>query len=337
MVLETEGGDCKVTEIISINSDFKELAPSVVTIIPANKRRFLRNTMIVSLAYFFYFTGFWSLTNLQSTMNAEGGMGIDSQAAIYLCSMVSCFFPELLIEKFGTKNTYIVTLLLSLPYLAANFRLRWDAMMITSVLYGLVSGPYNAALSCYVDEMSSRYAAVSGESLENVESTFFGVYIFFSEFTQVVGNVIAYYSLVAGRPANLQNFSAECGIHFDPTADNGTNSNLAPPSDEDRYILIGSYLILGVLAVVIALFLDPLGNDMKEVRDCRSVSRKVTSAVKHLKKPHQLLLLPLTIFIGMEGPFYSADLTQVSLQLTIVLLTFKQKNSFYIFKCAPNV
>lgn len=312
MVLETVEelpGEGKVIEIPSINNDLKE--PNSNTV-PISKWRFYRNTAIIGTSYFLYFTGFWSLSNFQSTMNNEGGMGVDSQAVIYLCSMASCFFPELVIEKYGTKTTYVVTLLLSLPYIAANFKLRWDTLMATSVLYGLVSGPYNAAVCCYNDEMSSRYAALTGQDIENIEAAFFGLFMFFNEFTQVVGNIIAYFALVQGRPLPPHNFSADskCGIHFDPT-DNSTNTNLEPPSDKDRYILIGTYLLLGVVAVLLSLLADPLRNDVKEVKGCRLVSQKIMSAVKHLKNPHQLLLLPITIFLGIESAFYSADLTEV--------------------------
>ncbi|GIY05243.1 hypothetical protein CEXT_593831 [Caerostris extrusa] len=41
----------------------------------ALRRKSLRNVCVFSFCYFLTFSGFWALTNLQSTMNAEGGLG----------------------------------------------------------------------------------------------------------------------------------------------------------------------------------------------------------------------------------------------------------------------
>lgn len=278
-----------------------------------SKKRVFRNVLILCVTYLLFFTGFWSLTNLQSTMNASQGIGVESQAIIYLCSMASCFLSDLAISKVGCKTTCAIALLLSCPYFAANLYLRWDTMIICSVLYGFASGPLNAAINFYLDEMCVRFKAASGESRENVSAFFFGLFMFFSEFTQVIGNTLSYYIMVKDHPPPPMNFSTdrECGIHFNQFADNVTNSNLDPPSDHDRYMVVGTFLVLGLLGAIGPLFLDPLKNDIKPTDGCRSVMRRISSAARHLKNPHQLLLLPLTIFLGMEGPFYSADFTEV--------------------------
>lgn len=296
-----------------INEDFGHPPPVVVEPTIPDKRRVIRNSVITGLAYFFYFTGFWALSNLESTIIPQQGLGVYSLAAITLCSMVSCFFPELLIAKFGTKTTYVVSIALSVPYIASNFVPRWDTMMISAVLCGLACGPLNAALTCYMDEMAKRFGTSIDEKPEDVEPFFFGLFMFFNEFTQVSGNVIAYYTLKVGRtiPVVNNHTETECGIHFLPGS-NDTNTNLDPPSDQDRYMLIGIFVGLGVLAVVTALLLDPLGNDRKEVKGCYMVMQKVTSAAKRLKKPHQLLLLPITAYLGIESSFYSAEFTRVS-------------------------
>lgn len=304
--------------IPSINSDLGCLVSEKREVVISSKRRILLNLVIVNIAYLLFFTGFWSLSNLESTMNAEQGIGPDSQALIYLCSMISCFLPEIMIERLGCKSTYALALLLSCPYIASNFHLRWDTMMTTAALYGLVSGPLNAALATYIDEMAIRFKAISSESRENIEACIFGFYMFFSESTQITGNVISYIVLQKGKdvpsPSKF-NVTGECGVNFRPS-NNETNSNLSPPSDHDRYILIGIFLALGVTSAFIAIFLEPLKNDIKEVKGCHSVWLKFINAVKHLKNPHQLLLLPLSIYIGIEGSFYGNEVTQVSYDFT---------------------
>lgn len=297
-------------------------------------KRCLRNLFIVSFAYFLFFTGFWSLANLQSTMNAEEGMGPDSQAVIYLCSMVSCFLPQLMVEKFGAKTTYLVSLLLSCPYIAANFHLRWDTLLTTSAIYGLASGPLNAAMVLYIDEMTARYKASVDESKENVKALFFGVNVFFVESTQVLGNVISYYVLEQDKRAHLpSNFSLynECGINFSLENLDNNNTNLLPPSQQERTMLTWVYLLLGVSAVVFAYLMDPLRNDMKTIRGCRTVSETFFGAVRLLKNPHQLLLIPLSIYCGIEGVFYSNEFTEVSRTFYASLFLFHRFSSFKLY------
>lgn len=302
----------KLSEIPCINESMECPVSGRIIISTMSKGRILRNGFFLAFAYFLYFSSFWSLSNLESTMNSDGGVGVDSQAVIYLCSMVSCFLPQLLIDKYGSKRTYILSLMLSIPYIAANFSLRWDTMMVSAVLYGLVSGPLNAALTVYTDEMAIRYKAQVDETQENVEAFFFGFYMLFAELTQVLGNIISYYVLMkdhAPPPVNIS-VATECGVHFRPNFLN--NTNLDPPPLHERYMVTGIFLALGLMGVFVAMLMDPLENDIKEVKGCSSVSRKFTGAIRHMKNPHQLLLLPISIYCGIEGSFYSAEFTQVS-------------------------
>ncbi|KAF8793368.1 UNC93-like protein like [Argiope bruennichi] len=79
--------------------------------------RSLRNLFIFNTCYVLTYTGFWALSNLQSTMNAAGGLGDYSQAVIYVFSMISSLFlPKLLIDKFGCKNILVVGSPLLLQY-----------------------------------------------------------------------------------------------------------------------------------------------------------------------------------------------------------------------------
>lgn len=315
-------------DVVDSESDNSGLQMHVTT----TKKRCIQNLLIISFSYFLFFTGFWSLANLQSTMNAQQGMGPDSQAVIYLCSMVSCLFPQLMVEKFGAKTTYLVAILVSCPYIAANYHLRWDILMTTSVLYGLVSGPLNTAMALYLDEMATRYKASVDESKENVKAFFFGVNVFFAETTQVLGNGLSYYVLEQDKTDPFSNnftMYNECGINFPAEYNNDNNTNLTPPTQEERIVLTTIYLVLGIMAVIFAHFMDPLKNDIKDIRGCETVSKTFFSAIRLLKNPHQLLLIPITIYIGIEGTFYANEFTEVSFILNVSIL----KKLLIFLKC----
>lgn len=280
------------------------------------RRKALVNLFVFSLCYFLVYTGFWALSNLQSTMNAEGGLGEYSQAVIYICSMVSSLFlPKFMIGRFGCRNVLIVGTVICCIYMASNMYLRWDIMIPASVLFGMANGPFIAAQTYYVDEMATRFQTTVQQNREFIMALFFGLYMFFAQNTQIWGNVISYYVLSNHRnDPGLETapVRSDCGIEFLPE-ENLANMNLNPPTEQQRFLLVGIYVAMGLMAAILLRFgLDPLKNDLLEGRRCRTICDRFLSALKRLKNPQQLLLIPLSIYMGMEGPFYTNEVTEVS-------------------------
>lgn len=277
------------------------------------RKRASWNLFIFSISYFLLFTGFWTLSNLQSTMNSLEGIGDYSQAVIYVCSTVSCILlPTFMISKFGCKNILLVGAVTCVISMASNMFLRWDTLMIGSVLYGVANGPFIASQAFYVDEMATRYLeTVDGQS-EFIMALFFGLFMFFAQSTQIWGNLISYYVLRSDRPPPPPLNSTECGMNFRPSV-NDTNRNLDPPTQDQRYLLVGIYVAMGCVAIVVlGIFLEPLKNDLRETKGCRTILDRLLSAFKFLRDPVRILLIPLSVYIGMEGPFYTNEVTQVS-------------------------
>ncbi|GIY48314.1 UNC93-like protein [Caerostris darwini] len=308
------GRDCSPSETtpclldLTVQRDSSNMAANFTS-----RRRILKNLFVVSFGYCLFYSGFWALTNLQSTMNAVSGMGPDSQAVIYGFSMTSSLFlPELTIDRFGCKTVLIGTSFLCLPYIAANIYLRWDSLMVSSALYGLASGPFSAALTVYIDEIALRFERTVDENVECVMSTFFGAFAFSMENTQVWGNALSYFVLKPEShiPSNLNvSLPEDCGIHFDPSA-SATNTNLTPPTAEERYLLVGIFVGMGLLALLLfGLFLDPLKNDIRR-EGCDAIAGRFVSSLRHYRSLHQILLIPLTVLIGIESALYSNEFTQ---------------------------
>lgn len=277
------------------------------------RKRAFWNLFVFSISYFLVYTGFWTLSTLQSTMNAQEGMGDDSQAVIYVCSLVTCLLlPTYMIGKFGCKNILVVGAITCTLSMASNMYLRWDTLMIASVLYGVANGPNIAAQAFYIDEMATRFQTTMEGQSEFIMALFFGLFMFFGQSTQIWGNLISYYVLRSDRPIPPPLNSTDCGINFRPSA-NDTNKNLDPPTENQRFMLVGIYVAMGCLAVIIlGFFLEPLKNDLQETKGCRTILDRLLSAFKFLKNPYRLLLIPLSVYIGMEGPFYTNEVTQVS-------------------------
>lgn len=286
-----------------------------------NRRRVLKNLCVLCLSMFMYFIGFMALSNLQSTMNSELGVGTESQAVIYIASMLSALLlPDLIVKKVGCKWTLFFAVAFSLPYIAANFDPEYLSLLPTAFILGLSAGPLTASQSVYVNEMAVLYS--KGSSTKVVEVTvarFFGFNSFASENTQIWGNLISYYALSTGNMApilNETNVTKECGVDFINDLNN-TNSNLEPPTKEKRYLLVGIFLICGLISlIVIGFFLDPLENDVDKDNDvtkskCSLLMDGLTAAIKLAMKSKQMLLIPLSVYCGIQISFYASDFTQV--------------------------
>jgi hypothetical protein len=107
-----------------------------------------------------------------------------------------------------------------------------------------------------------------------------------------------------------------CGANF-CVAEVHENANLQRPPDDEIFVISIIYLTCIAAAVsIIALFMDPLKRYGERRRG--SISAQETGGIqllaatfRQMKKPNQQLLIPLTVFIGMEQAFIGADFTQV--------------------------
>jgi hypothetical protein len=125
-----------------------------------------------------------------------------------------------------------------------------------------------------------------------------------------------------------------CGSRFCPwETRNGTAGER--PSDSKIYLLMGIYLGCAILAsAIVAAFVDPLTRFLEAITAINQLGadfkisnrfgerigsgtglsglQLLLATVKHLKDKRQLLLVPLTIFSGLEQGYIGADFTQVN-------------------------
>lgn len=120
-----------------------------------------------------------------------------------------------------------------------------------------------------------------------------------------------------GSSANFSEASLDlCGANF-CVVGTTDNANLERPPDSEIYEISSIYLACILAAVIIiALFMDPLSRYGERRRGSITAQELsgwelLSATFKQLRKPNQQLLIPLTIFIGMEQAFIGADFTQV--------------------------
>ncbi|KAG8177899.1 hypothetical protein JTE90_024608 [Oedothorax gibbosus] len=102
----------------------------------------------------------------QSTLNAEGGVGIASIAVQYFFSVVSAFFlPKYLIKRFGCKFVIVLSMLCFIPFVCVNFYPLYPLMMVSSMFLGVGFSLYMGTVDTYVNDLASFYKKLKEDSI----------------------------------------------------------------------------------------------------------------------------------------------------------------------------
>lgn len=72
--------------------------------------RTYKNLIVLGIAFLLQFTAFNGMQNLQSSLNTEANVGVNSSSIIYVCLIISSIFlPHPLISIFGLKWTLVIS------------------------------------------------------------------------------------------------------------------------------------------------------------------------------------------------------------------------------------
>lgn len=289
-----------------------------------SKRGVFKNVIAISLSFTFLFTSFQGISNLQSSINADEDLGVQSLTTVYVSLIVSCLFlPSLVLKKLTCKWTMVVSVLCYSSYIAAQFYPRRYTLLPGAILVGLGAAPLWSAKCTYLTQLGNYLSRHLGEAAEPLISRFFGIFFLFFQSSQIFGNLIAYLVLHPGQSADNQNETdaMTCGYNFCPS-DKANNTNIQNVSEEKKNMLIGVYLAVALLAsALLAILVDSLVSYGEKERENHSEHSSPLSlliaTVVHLKNPYQLLIIPLTIWSGLEQGFLASDFTQAYVTCSI--------------------
>ena len=148
--------------------------------IKKEKRRIMKNIVLISLCFLFVFNAYNGLARLQSSLHRDGGMGVVNQSVLYGALVISCLFiPRLLISQLGHKWTIPVCFAGYILWMAANGYAVWGTMITTSIIVGFCAAPLWTAQCAYFTKLAGRYCELSGEDLSAVVTRFFGIFFLF--------------------------------------------------------------------------------------------------------------------------------------------------------------
>ncbi|XP_026830337.1 UNC93-like protein [Ooceraea biroi] len=193
-------------------------------------------------------------------------------------------------------------------------------MIPAGLSVGLGGGPLWCAKCTYLTVAAEAYSTVSDIAADVLVTRFFGLFFMFYQMAQVWGNLISSAVLSYGVDTDVATnvtlnssvVAETCGANFCGVSNvEDENPNLQPPAVERIHLISGIYLACMILAcLIIAFCVDSLTRyDRNRARLVKGKSglKLLAVTLKLLKERSQLLILPITLFIGAEQAFLFAD------------------------------
>ncbi|XP_059212048.1 protein unc-93 homolog A [Centropristis striata] len=277
--------------------------------------RNFKNVLVVSIGFLSLFTAYGGLQSLQSSLNAEEGMGVASLSVIYASIIISSMFlPPLMIKNLGCKWTIVAGMACYVSYSFGNLYPGWYTLIPTSVVLGLGGSPLWSAKCTYLTISGNVQAARDGNKGSDVINQYFGIFFFIFQSSAVWGNLMS--SLIFRQDTNIAIIpeeqlktcgAADCGLVI------GSSSNTTRPAETLVVTLVGCYIGVGVLAMlIVAIFLDNIDREQSsQFRGNREPFCHTFLATFRLLKDWRLVtLIPLTMYSGFEQSFLSGEYTK---------------------------
>lgn len=162
-------------------------------------RKYMKNLLLLCTGFFFIFTSFLSLRNLQSSLNAMKGLGMYTLSCTYAFFFLGCIFATSIVQRLGPKRAIVVATIGPLMYDFAYFMPTFYTMVPAGGLAGFAQGVIWTAHATYIANIAVCYANLSGEKVANVLSKFNGIFFVFYQSCQIVGGIIA--SIILKSPS----------------------------------------------------------------------------------------------------------------------------------------
>uniref|UniRef100_L7MZV9 Protein unc-93 homolog A n=1 Tax=Anolis carolinensis TaxID=28377 RepID=L7MZV9_ANOCA len=301
----------------------------------------LKNILVVSFGFFFLFTAYGGLQNLQSSLHSVKGLGVTSVSVIYAALILSAMFlPPIIIQKLGCKWTIVGSMCCYITYTLGNFYASWYMLIPTSMILGLAGAPLWSAKCTYLTIAGNSYAEKAGKLGRDVVNQYFGTFFLIFQSSGICGNLIS--SVVSGQTPKEMNISEaelECCGAADCRNMTTYDADISRPTETLIYTLLGIYTGSGVLAVLlVAVFLDPISGHQNETEEKKISSfwTTILSTFRHHKDIRQCLLIPLTFYSGLEQGFLSSDYTRAYVTCALginfvgyVMICFAAANSIF--------
>lgn len=305
-------------------------------------RKYMKNLLVLCLGFFFVFTAFLSLRNLQSSLNAKDGLGLYALSVTYAFFFLGCIMATTIVQRLGPKRAIVLATTGPFLYVLANFYPLFYTLIPAAASAGFCQGVIWTAHATYIANIAASYSVLTNEKIQNVLSRFNGIFFVFYQTCQIIGGMIS--SIVLKSPeeplyalhmnssmwnattwnetmfgnetlpyvhytnVTLVRDYSHCGKGYCPYT-----SGLKGAAPVDRvlvYILVGIFtgcIVTGML--ILALWLDQLEGSMKKTQ--ASVGKQLVAVFKFYCNRHAICMVGFMFYSLLQAAFMFGEYTKV--------------------------
>ncbi|CAF4126895.1 unnamed protein product, partial [Adineta steineri] len=265
------------------------------------------NFGMICFAYICAFTSLQAVTSLQSSINTDKDVGLNSVAITYGASLVTCLlFTTSLGYIFGYKWSIIGGQFGILLYVASNMYPKQWLMYSTAI----ISGSFRACMSM---AQNSYVAILANDESENDDDAeiktrkYFGIFFTAYQSAQIWGNLISYLVLRNTPKTTNTNFT-QCGANYLTSEHQIQDDNHQLISQTTIYILYSIFSGIIFVSIVLTIIFLIQRRDNKKEDDSQGLLRKslkhTLSTLKTAINPNHLLLIPLGFWSVSADTFF---------------------------------
>lgn len=283
------------------------------------KTRLRLNFAALCVIWLFTFTAYSGLQNLEAALYQD--IGLYTLAALTGGGVISCLLAPTVISYIGAKGALIISWVCLCLFVAANFYPMPYLLISAGGIEGLATGLMWTAQGTYATTIAMDYHKLVGETMDKTLSNLFGIFCMAFQSTQVWGNLISslvfQQTKITREETNLTFCGAEdCPWDKAPAAHgNSSSSTAGMPETELINMLTGIYLgcpVIGLLITIILL--KPIKSSMSDTGV--TLKTRLLSTVRLLcTNLNMLMLVPFSLYTGMEQVVIYAEFTNVSIRM----------------------
>jgi len=254
-----------------------------------NGKMYLMNLLHMSFSFFFVFTAFSAIQNLQTTFLEQDLVKTVSPAILYLVFTGFSIPGPAVVSRLGAKWSLFIAMIFFSTWCAANtvvieypenVGLAWGFLIPSSALVGLGASFLWVAQGSYLTRNAALYSVSKGmeesASLGFFNGIFFGIF----QMTQISGNILA--------------------------------SILLDVVGASKTVLFVIFLISAFIGTTLVFFLRdvPDTNAAQAADSAKKTSWDIAQDMIALWKDYKLqLLIPIIMYSGLEQGFIWGDFT----------------------------
>jgi len=328
-----KGYDGKEDVILRKQEELQQIATA-----KRERRRYLKNIFVLCLSFFFIFTSYLALRNLQSSINAKGGLGMYAFSALYACFFIGCIFATTIVQRLRPKWSMLVCFVGISTYDIANFYPNFYTLVPTSGVVGFSLGVIWTAHATYISNVAVGYADLTGEKLGDILVKFNGIHFAFYQLAQIIGGLLS--SFVLNNPPTGNSVGANysdiyifennsntttslellpgmrgvlsrghCGIDYCPSKSSSSNSTESEVDSVMVYTLLGIFSVCSVVGIIVLLlFLDRLEGVMKKKQT--DLGKQLSAVFRFYANRKVVCLVGIMFYSMLQSSFMFGEFTK---------------------------